>query len=102
MGYTSEVNHRRGAWGLVGWLVDFLTSSSKTRLYRRRLTSDNVMCCHTRDSGEAMTSISAGPTSRQRAATAGIEPGTSSPEVARSTELPRPPGVGLNLSFEGR
>ena len=31
------------------------------------------------------------PTSRERAATAGIEPGTSSPGVARSTtELPRP------------
>ena len=32
------------------------------------------------------------PTSRERAATAGIEPGSSSPGVARSTaELPRPP-----------
>ena len=30
------------------------------------------------------------PTSRERAATAGIEPGTSSPGVARSTQLPRP------------
>ena len=47
-----------------------------------------------------MTSVSVGhiilttdPTSRERAATAGIEPGSSSPGVARSTtELPRPPG----------
>ena len=41
------------------------------------------------------------PTCRERAATAGIEPGTSSPGVARSTaELPRPLGEeerGLNL-----
>ena len=46
-----------------------------------------------------MASVSAGhiildtdPTSRERAATAGIEPGPSSPGLARSTaELPRPP-----------
>ena len=33
-------------------LFDFLTSSSTTRLYRGRvprLTSNNFMCCHTRD-----------------------------------------------------
>ena len=35
------------------WLVGFLTSSLTTRLYRGRvprLTSDNFMCNHTRDS----------------------------------------------------
>ena len=34
------------------WLVGFLTSSPASRLYRGRvprLTSDNFMCCHTRD-----------------------------------------------------
>ena len=37
---------------LFGWLVGLFTSSSTTRLYRGRvprLTSDNFMCCHTRD-----------------------------------------------------
>ena len=48
---------------LVGWLV-FLTSPSATRLCRGRvlrLTSDNFYVLpHTRQSGETMTSVSAG------------------------------------------
>ena len=47
---------------LFVWLVVFLMSSSTTRLYRgrvQRLSSDNFMCCHTQ-SGEIMTSVSAG------------------------------------------
>ena len=81
-------------------LFGFLTSSSSTRLYRGRvprLTSDNFTCCHTRDragdhdfclSRSHYTDID--PTSRERAATAGIEPRTSSPGArALPTELPR-------------
>ena len=37
---------------LLGWLVGFLTSSSRTMLYRGRvprLISDNFTCCHTQD-----------------------------------------------------
>ena len=45
-------------------LFGFLTSSSTTRLYTGlvpRLKSDNFTCCHTtRQSGETMTSVSAG------------------------------------------
>ena len=45
------------------WLVGFLTPSSTTKLYRGRvprLTCDNFTCYLTRDSGETMTSVSAG------------------------------------------
>ena len=49
---------------LFVWLVGFITSSSTAKLYRElapRLTSDNYKCCHTtRQSGETMTSVSAG------------------------------------------
>ena len=48
---------------LFGWLVGFLTSSSATRLSRRRvprLTSENCTCCQTDQSWETMTSVSAG------------------------------------------
>ena len=50
---------------LFVWLVGFLTSSSTTSLYRgwnTRLASDNFTCVlpHTRQSGETMTSVSAG------------------------------------------
>ena len=70
-------------------MVGFLTSSSTTRLYRGRAPrqlGDHDFCLsrsHYTDTD---------PTSRERAAAAGIEPGASSPGVARSTaELPRPP-----------
>ena len=81
---------------LFDCLFDFLTSSPTTRLYRgraprQRLTIlraathetelvDHDFCL----SRSHYTDID--PTSRERAATAGIEPGTSSPGVARSTD----------------
>ena len=92
---TSETSTRlKAVKGLFGWLVP-----STTRLYRGRvprLTSDNFTCCHTRDRADTMTYVSAVhikdnytdtyPTSRERSATAGIEPRTSSTGVARSTD----------------
>ena len=76
-------------------LFCFLTSSSTTRLCRGRvprLTSDNFTCCHTEtERGDHDFCLSrlhytyTDPTSRERAATAGIEPRTSSPEVPPST-----------------
>ena len=78
-------------WDLFVWLVGFLTSSSTTRLYRgriQRLTSDNFMCCHTRDRAGRPWPLSqpvTDTTSRERAATAGIKPGTSLPGVEHST-----------------
>ena len=81
---------------LFGWLVGFLTSSSTTRLYRVRAPRQSLwqfnVLPHMRQSWETMTSVSAShytdtdPTSRERAATAGIEPGTSSTGVVRSTD----------------
>ena len=81
----------------------FVTSSSTTRLYRgraprqERLTILRAATDET-DLGDHDFSLSRShytdtdPTCRERAATAGIEPGTSSPGVARSTaELPRAP-----------
>ena len=77
------------AW-LVAW---FLTSSSTTRLYRGRiprLTSGNFTCCHTRDrEGRPCLLLcytDTDPTSSEWAATAGIEPRTSSPRVTRSSD----------------
>ena len=80
-------------------MVGFLASWSTTRLYRwrvPRLTYDNFMCCHTRDSGETMTSVSDGhiiltPTQPVGGggggvAIRGIKPRTSLPGVARSTD----------------
>ena len=74
-------------------LVVFLTSSSATRLYRRRvpkLTSDNLCAAtHKTERGDHDFCLSrthytdTDSTSRERAATAGIEPRTSSPGVAR-------------------
>ena len=84
-------------------LFGFLTSSSTTRLYRgraprqERLTISRA-ATHETELGDHDFCLSRShytdtdPTCRERAATAGIEPGTSSPGVARSTaELPRPP-----------
>ena len=78
-------------------LFAFLTSSSTTKLYSGwipSLTSDNFMCCHTRDRAERPVSLSRShytdtdPTSKERVATAGMEPRTLR---ALPTELLRPP-----------
>ena len=81
----------------------FLTSSSTTRLYRGRAPRQERLtilraATHETELGDHDFCLSRShytdtdPTCRERAATAGIEPGTSSPGVARSTaELPRPP-----------
>ena len=88
---------------LVGWLVGFLTSSSTTRLYRGRAPRQERLtilraATHETELGDHGFCFSRShytntdPTSRERAATARIEPGSSSPGVARSTaELPRSP-----------
>ena len=89
-------------WDLFVCLFRFLTSSSTTRLYRGRvprLTSDNYKCCHTQDSGETMTSVSAGhiiltPTQPvgSRRPQRGSNLGPAHPESrALPTELPHPP-----------
>ena len=87
---------------VVGWLFGFLTSSSTTRLYRGRAARQERLtilraATHETELGDHDFCLSRShytdtdPTSRERAATAGIEPGSSSPGVARSTaELPRP------------
>ena len=84
-------------------LVGFLTSSSTTRLYRGRAPRQERLiilraATHETELGDHDFCLSRShytdtdPTCRERAATAGTEPGTSSPGVARSTaELPRPP-----------
>ena len=88
--FAYSVPRSRGLGRFV-CLVGFLTSSSTTRLYRGRvpkLASDNFTCCHTRDrvgNHEFCFSWShytdTDPTIRERAATTGIEPRTSSPGV---------------------
>ena len=87
----------------LGWLVGFLTSSSTTRLYRGRAPRQERLtilraATHETELGDHDFCFSrshytdSDPTSRERAATAEIEPGSSSPGVARSTaELPPPP-----------
>ena len=86
-------------------LFGFLTSSSTTRLYRGRAPRQERLtilraATHETELGDHDFCLSRShytdtdPTCRERAATAGIEPGTSSPGVARSTaELPRPTHV---------
>ena len=83
-------------------LFGFLTSSSTTRLYRGRAPRQERLtilraATHETELGDHDFCLSRShytdtdPTCRERAVTAGIEPGTSSPGVARSTtELPRP------------
>ena len=83
-------------------LFGFLTSSSTTRLYRGRAPRQERLtilraATHETELGDHDFCLSRShytdndPTYRERAATAGIEPGTSSPGVVRSTaELPRP------------
>ena len=81
-------------------------SLSSSRVFPR-LTSDNFTCCHTAAHSTHETErgdhdfclrqshyTDTDPTSRERAATAAIEPSTSSPGVARSTDRatsPHPP-----------
>ena len=81
-------------------LFGFLTSSSTTRLYRGRAPRQERLtilraATHETELGDHDFCLSRShytDTDPQRAATAGIEPGTSSPGVARSTaELPPPP-----------
>ena len=92
--------------GVCFCLFGFLTSSSTTRLYRGRAPRQERLtilraATHETELGDHDFCLSRShytdtdPTCRERAATAGIEPGTSSPGVARSTaELPRPPERG--------
>ena len=83
-------------------MVGFLTSSSTTRLYRGRAPRQERLILRAATHETALGDhgfcfsrshyTDTDPTSRERAATAGIEPGSSSPGVARSTaELPPPP-----------
>ena len=106
---TSKAGHENKTWGvdsttcLFVCLFGFLTSSSTTRLYRGRAPRQERLtilraATHETELGDHDFCLSRShytdtdPTCRERAATAGIEPGTSSPGVARSTaELPRPP-----------
>ena len=93
-------------------LFGFLTSSSTTRLYRGRAPRQERLtilraATHETELGDHDFCLSRShytdtdPTCRERAATAGIERGTSSPGVARSTaELPRPPVVGASLKTD--
>ena len=86
-------------------LFGFLTSLSTTRLYRGRVPRQGRLtilraATHETELGDHDFCLSRShytdtdPTCREWAATAGIEPGTSSPGVARSTaELPRPPTI---------
>ena len=103
---------RRSITGLFVCLVGFLTSSSTTRLYRGRAPRQERLtilraATHETELGDYDFCLSRShytdtdPTCRERAATAGIEPGTSSPGVARSTaELPRPPSItGVSEGF---
>ena len=98
--FNQWLTHRRD---LFVCLVGFLTSSSTTRLYRGRAPRQERLtilraATHETELGDHDFCLSRShntdtdPTCRERAATAGIEPGNSSPGVARSTaELPRPP-----------
>ena len=78
------------------WFVGFLTSSSTTRLYRGRAPRQSLTilraATHEIELGDHDFCLSRShytdtdPTSRERAATAGIEPETSSSGVVRSTD----------------
>ena len=103
--------------GLFVWFVGFLTSSSTTRLYRRRAPRQNVwqlfyVLPHMRQSWETMTSVSAGhiiltPTQPVGSGRPQRESNPGAPHQesrALPTELPRPPSyTGLthltNVSF---
>ena len=94
--------HCWGGFCLFVWLVGFLTSSSTTRLYRGRAPRQSVwqfyVLPHTRQSGgdhdfclSRSHYTDTDPTSREWAATAETEPGTSSPGVKRYTDWATPP-----------
>ena len=85
------------------WLVGFLTSSSTTRLYRGRAPRQSVWQFYMQtELGDHDFYLSRShytdtdPTSRERAATAGIEPGTSWPGVARSTDWATAPVMNIS------
>ena len=90
---------------LVGWLVGFLTASSTTRLYRGRAPRQERLtilhaATHETELGDHGFCFSRShytdtdPTSRERAATAGSNPG---PPLQELRALPRPPpGQGVN------
>ena len=75
-------------------LIGFLTSSSTTRLHRPKTERLTILraATHETELGDHDFCLSRShytdsyPTSRERAATAGIEPGTSSPGDVRSTD----------------
>ena len=99
--------------GFIVCLFGFLTSSSTTRLYRGRAPRQERLtilraATHETELGDHDFCLSRShytdtdPTCRERAATTGIEPGTSSPGVARSTaELPRPYDGGSSYDVVG-
>ena len=74
---------------LFGWLVGFLTSSSGPKTERLTILRTAT---HETELGDHDFCLSRShytdtdPTSRERAAIAGIEPGTSSPGIARTTD----------------
>ena len=93
---------QEGQTCLPFFLFGFLTPSSGTTLYRRwvpRLTTDNFTCCNTHETERGDHDFCLGwshytdtdPTSREPAATQGIEPRTSSPGVVGSTDCATPP-----------
>ena len=95
---------------LFVWLVGFLTSSSTTRLYRGRAPRQERLtilraATHETELGDHDFCLSRShytdtdPTCRERAATAGIEPGTSSPGVERSTNWATAPPLFGALYF---
>ena len=84
-----------------------LVFNPRTRVPRQSVWQFYVLP-HVRQSGETMISFSAGhiiltptQTSRERAATAGIKPGTSWPGVARSTDWATAPPPPLRRFLEG-
>ena len=98
VGSTSTPSLSKRMLGVFFNLFAFLNSSSTTRsrLYRGRvprLTSDNLRAAtHETERGDHDFCLrwsyytDTDPSSRERAATAGIEPKTSSPGAARSTD----------------
>ena len=92
--HTHTQNIQRAFLFCLFCLFGFLTSSSTTRLYRGRAPRQERLtilraATHETELGDHDFCLSRShytdtdPTCRERAATAGIEPGTSSPGVAR-------------------
>ena len=94
---SSRTSHRNNSHNNVPFccrlfvcLFGFFTSSSRSRLYRGQSFWQFYVLPHLRQNWETMTLSRSHYTdtdtsSRERVATAGIEPRTSSPGVARST-----------------